>query len=109
MGNIFSSMFDKLWGSNKELRILILGLDGAGKTTILYRLQIGEVVTTKPTIGFNVETLSYKNLKLNVWVLVAKPVSGPIGGATTQILPQSYLWLIRLIKIVCLQPLKSCM
>lgn len=69
MGNIFSSMFDKLWGSNKELRILILGLDGAGKTTILYRLQIGEVVTTKPTIGFNVETLSYKNLKLNVWDL----------------------------------------
>lgn len=45
-------MFDKLWGSNKELRILILGLDGAGKTTILYRLQIGEVVTTKPTHWF---------------------------------------------------------
>lgn len=69
MGNIFSSIFDKLWGINKELRILILGLDGAGKTTILYRLQIGEVVTTKPTIGFNVETLTYKNLKLNVWDL----------------------------------------
>mgnify|MGYP003362198976 CR=1 FL=1 len=69
MGNYFSSMFDRLWGANKELRILILGLDGAGKTTILYRLQIGEVVTTKPTIGFNVETLSYKNLKLNVWDL----------------------------------------
>lgn len=69
MGNYFSTMFDRLWGTNKELRILILGLDGAGKTTILYRLQIGEVVTTKPTIGFNVETLSYKNLKLNVWDL----------------------------------------
>ncbi|CCK67858.1 Arf family GTPase ARL1 KNAG_0A01690 [Huiozyma naganishii CBS 8797] len=69
MGNYFSSMFDRLWGANRELRILILGLDGAGKTTILYRLQIGEVVTTKPTIGFNVETLNYKNLKLNVWDL----------------------------------------
>ena len=69
MGNFFSSMFDRLWGVNKELRMLILGLDGAGKTTILYRLQIGEVVTTKPTIGFNVETLTYKNLKLNVWDL----------------------------------------
>ncbi|CEP63795.1 Arf family GTPase ARL1 LALA0_S09e02674g [Lachancea lanzarotensis] len=69
MGNFFSSMFDRLWGVNKEMRILILGLDGAGKTTILYRLQIGEVVTTKPTIGFNVETLVYKNLKLNVWDL----------------------------------------
>lgn len=69
MGNFFSSMFDRRWGVDKELRILILGLDGAGKTTILYRLQIGEVITTKPTIGFNVETLNYKNLKLNVWDL----------------------------------------
>ncbi|GMM35018.1 Arf family GTPase [Saccharomycopsis crataegensis] len=69
MGQIFSGMFSKLWGINKEIRILILGLDGAGKTTILYRLQLGEVIKTKPTIGFNVETLSYKNLKLNVWDL----------------------------------------
>ncbi|KAL6941683.1 Arf GTPase arl1 [Hanseniaspora vineae] len=69
MGNYFSSMFDRLWGINKDVRILILGLDGAGKTTILYRLQVGEVISTKPTIGFNVETLTYKNLKLNVWDL----------------------------------------
>ena len=52
MGNWFSSLFSQLFGQ-KELRILILGLDGAGKTTILYRLQVGEVVTTIPTIGFN--------------------------------------------------------
>uniref|UniRef100_A0A2K5NC10 ARF like GTPase 1 n=1 Tax=Cercocebus atys TaxID=9531 RepID=A0A2K5NC10_CERAT len=51
------------------MRILILGLDGAGKTTILYRLQVGEVVTTIPTIGFNVETVTYKNLKFQVWDL----------------------------------------
>lgn len=48
------SYFRGLFGS-REMRILILGLDGAGKTTILYRLQVGEVVTTIPTIGFNVE------------------------------------------------------
>ena len=47
-GGFFSSLFSKLWGA-KELRILILGLDGAGKTTILYRLQVGEVVTTIPS------------------------------------------------------------
>ncbi|CEG79765.1 Putative ADP-ribosylation factor-like protein 1 [Rhizopus microsporus] len=47
MGALFSSLFSKLWGE-KEVRILILGLDGAGKTTILYRLQIGEVVSTIP-------------------------------------------------------------
>ncbi|KAJ3114252.1 Arf GTPase arl1 [Physocladia obscura] len=68
MGAIFSSIFQRLWGS-KEVRILILGIDGAGKTTILYRLQIGEVVTTIPTIGFNVETVSYKNIKFQVWDL----------------------------------------
>ena len=37
------------WFGSKERRILILGLDGAGKTTILYRLQVGEVVTTIPS------------------------------------------------------------
>lgn len=62
------SYFKGLLG-NREMRILILGLDGAGKTTILYRLQVGEVVTTIPTIGFNVEQVTYKNLKFQVWDL----------------------------------------
>lgn len=62
------SYFRGLLGS-REMRILILGLDGAGKTTILYRLQVGEVVTTIPTIGFNVEQVTYKNLKFQVWDL----------------------------------------
>lgn len=62
-------MFNRLWGVNKEIRILILGLDGAGKTTILYKLQLGEVIKTKPTIGFNVETLQYKNIAINMWDL----------------------------------------
>jgi len=44
----------------KEMRILMVGLDAAGKTTILYKLKLGEVVTTIPTIGFNVETVEYK-------------------------------------------------
>lgn len=62
------SYFRGLFGA-RELRILILGLDGAGKTTILYRMQVGEVVTTIPTIGFNVEQVTYKNLKFHVWDL----------------------------------------
>lgn len=68
MGGFFSRIFGGLFGS-KELRVLILGLDGAGKTTILYRLQVGEVVTTIPTIGFNVESVTYKNLHFQVWDL----------------------------------------
>ncbi|KAJ5731848.1 ADP-ribosylation factor-like protein 1 [Penicillium malachiteum] len=79
MGGSLSRLFSLVW-SKKEIRILILGLDNAGKTTLLYRLkhtpdinnmrlQIGEVVTTIPTIGFNVESVTYKNLNFNVWDL----------------------------------------
>ncbi|SBS84439.1 ADP-ribosylation factor-like protein, partial [Plasmodium ovale curtisi] len=68
MGILFSSVFSRLF-SNREIRILILGLDNAGKTTILNRLQLGEIVQTIPTIGFNVETVNYKNFKLQVWDL----------------------------------------
>ena len=51
----------------KEVKILMLGLDAAGKTTILYQLKMGETVKTIPTIGFNVETLDYKGLNFTVW------------------------------------------
>lgn len=44
-----------------------VGLDAAGKTTILYKLKLGEIVTTIPTIGFNVETVEYKNICFTVW------------------------------------------
>ncbi|KAH9843989.1 ADP-ribosylation factor family-domain-containing protein [Rhodofomes roseus] len=74
MGLSFSSLFSSLaslvrWSKEQDVRILMLGLDSAGKTTILYRLQIGEVVSTIPTIGFNVETVQYKNIKFQVWDL----------------------------------------
>ena len=62
LSQIFSSFFDK-----KEARILMLGLDAAGKTTILFKLKLGEVVQSIPTIGFNVETVDYKKIKFNVW------------------------------------------
>ncbi len=48
LGGILSAFY-RLFGS-RERRILILGLDGAGKTTILYKLQVGEVVTTIPSM-----------------------------------------------------------
>ena len=66
MGNLFAKMFDMLSGK-QEKRILMVGLDAAGKTTILYKLKLGEVVTTIPTIGFNVETVEYKNISFTVW------------------------------------------
>lgn len=66
MGMFFSKLWTKLTGT-KEVRMLMVGLDAAGKTTILYQLKMGETVKTIPTIGFNVETLEYKGLNFTVW------------------------------------------
>lgn len=52
MGNVFEKLFKSLFGK-KEMRILMVGLDAAGKTTILYKLKLGEIVTTIPTIGMS--------------------------------------------------------
>ncbi|WFD29123.1 ADP-ribosylation factor, Arf Arf6 [Malassezia sp. CBS 17886] len=66
MGAGISKMLSKVFGS-REVRILMLGLDNAGKTTILYKLKLRQSVRTIPTVGFNVETVQYKNIKFNVW------------------------------------------
>ena len=66
MGLALSKILEKVFGKT-EMRVLMLGLDAAGKTTILYKLKLGEVVSSVPTIGFNVETLEYKNVKFTVW------------------------------------------
>lgn len=55
MGNIFGNLLKSLIGK-KEMRILMVGLDAAGKTTILYKLKLGEIVTTIPTIGECLDT-----------------------------------------------------
>jgi len=66
MGLAFTKLWQRMVGK-QEMRILMVGLDAAGKTTILYKLKLGEVVTTIPTIGFNVETVEYKNISFTVW------------------------------------------
>lgn len=49
------------------MRVLMVGLDAAGKTTILYKLKLGETVSSIPTIGFNVEEVVFKNVTMTVW------------------------------------------
>lgn len=66
MGGSFSKIMGKLFGT-REMKILMLGLDNAGKTTILYKLKLNKIKTSAPTVGFNVETVSYKNVKFNMW------------------------------------------
>ena len=66
MGNFLKNLFAKK-APVTPTKVLILGLDSAGKTTILYALKLGEVVSTIPTIGFNVEELKYKTITFMVW------------------------------------------
>ncbi len=71
-GSTFGSNIKGLLGK-KDVRILTLGLDGAGKTTILYKLKLGEIRREPtPTVGFNVETLEYKNITFKVWDVSGK-------------------------------------
>ena len=68
MGIPFSSFADFVsMFKRKEARIVMVGLDAAGKTTVLYKLKLNDVVTTIPTIGFNVERVEYKNLRMTIW------------------------------------------
>lgn len=91
MGQTISNLFATFWRGKQELRVVMLGLDGAGKTTVLFKFKLGEVTLTIPTIGgvishhiiytnsynyipifrysagFNVETLEYKNIRFTVW------------------------------------------
>eukprot|EP00759_Apiculatamorpha_spiralis_P044276 PhF_6_TR41317/c0_g1_i4/m.62595/K07937/ARF1; ADP-ribosylation factor 1 len=53
--------------ASPEVRVLMLGIDCAGKTTLLYKWKLGEVVTTIPTIGFNVETIEGTRCQATVW------------------------------------------
>lgn len=66
MGGVFAKVWDRFAGK-QAAKIVMVGLDAAGKTTVLYNLRLGEVVTTVPTIGFNVETLEHRNVTFTVW------------------------------------------
>lgn len=66
MGGAVSRLAKKLFPKN-GVRIVMVGLDASGKTTILYKLKLGDIVATIPTIGFNVETIEYKNIRFTVW------------------------------------------
>lgn len=63
MGLSFTKLFSRLF-AKKEMRILMVGLDAAGKTTILYKLKLGEIVTTIPTIGTRYFTFVSSSLVL---------------------------------------------
>ncbi|DBA74648.1 hypothetical protein WJX82_006477 [Trebouxia sp. C0006] len=57
----------KLRKTRGEARILVLGLDNAGKTTILKKLSEEDITTVTPTQGFHIKSLNHEGFKLNVW------------------------------------------
>jgi len=61
------SILKKMKKDEKEARILMLGLDNAGKTTILKKLSEEDISHIMPTQGFNIKSLVQDNFKLNVW------------------------------------------
>ena len=69
MGFLLSKIIEFFTKNRNNFKIIILGMQNAGKTTILYRLSLGQLVKTTPTIGSNVEELTYNNVKFQAWDL----------------------------------------
>ena len=67
MGNKLNRIWDLFFHTNIETKLVLVGLDAAGKTTITYQFKMGENVKTIPTIGFNVEQIKYKNITFVMW------------------------------------------
>ncbi|KAF2860155.1 ARF/SAR superfamily [Piedraia hortae CBS 480.64] len=61
------SILRKARFKDKEMRILMLGLDNAGKTTIVKRIMKEDVHSVSPTLGFIIKTIEFDGYKLNIW------------------------------------------
>ncbi|XP_006136623.1 ADP-ribosylation factor-like protein 2 [Pelodiscus sinensis] len=68
------TILKKMRQKERELRLLMLGLDNAGKTTILKKFNGEDIDTISPTLGFNIKTLEHRDFKLNIW---------DVGGQTS--------------------------
>ena len=69
MGNFFANLFNK---TTQPAKIVMIGLNNAGKTTILYKMNLGEVIQTAPTTSFNTEIVEHNNTKFQVWDLAGQ-------------------------------------
>lgn len=66
----------------KEVRILLLGLDNSGKTTLLKQLASEEVTQVTPTAGFNIKCVAADGFKINFWDIGIKSKSDNIPLVT---------------------------
>ena len=61
------TILKKIKQKEKEVRILVLGLDNAGKTTVIKKFSGEDISTISPTLGFQIQTLEYRGFRLNIW------------------------------------------
>ncbi len=78
MGNLLSSLYFYFFVTGKNCRLMMVGLDGAGKTTVLTQLKLGKVIHTVPTVGFNLEKVSYQGLEFNIWDIGGQEAIRPL-------------------------------
>ena len=101
------SLLRKLKKTEKEARILVLGLDNAGKTTALKKLADEDITHTMPTQGFNIKSVDMNGFKLNVWDIggqalcsepapqhFSHPVAARVHGLSNQAGPKSLIVLL---------------
>ena len=67
MGNLISKFFE-----SKETKIIMLGLDNSGKTTIIHKIKFGDIIRAIPAINFNMETITYRKTHINIWNLAGQ-------------------------------------
>ena len=63
----FLTIVRKLREKEKEMKILIIGLDNAGKTTIVNKFNGEDIDSISPTLGFDIKTLQHRDFQLNFW------------------------------------------
>mgnify|MGYP001320445293 CR=1 FL=1 len=72
MGNFLGTIWDRLFGEQREFKLVIVGLDASGKTTILNKMKFGENMPTAPTIGVNTEDIQVKNVHIKAFDLAGQ-------------------------------------
>lgn len=82
-----ASLFDSI-NPSQTLQIVMLGLDSAGKTTVLYRLKFDQYLNTVPTIGFNCEKIKLtkggKGVQFLVWDVGGQEKLRPLWRSYTR-------------------------
>jgi len=80
MGSIIRRLIDRLYPDPLAPMVTITGLDYSGKTTLLYLLKLGEIITTVPSIGTNIETIDIKTSSGKPFRMTGWDIGGGCSG-----------------------------